>query len=188
MRIKTRWHRKGKEHSVEETASALAFIAWRIGQASVLNMENENYQTDTLKQRLEIIFEFTSFLIHMADRITYHSLDEEERVRFITAMAQNTLRQMRTNLNDYGMSDDEVNAEYLPKINERMSDYADFDFNDEKEEPSFNMRRYLGEKITALMGERDNKWVSQQVMDIEVPKGMQNFKKGFKNLFPREEV
>ncbi|MDH5183858.1 MAG: hypothetical protein OEX12_08215, partial [Gammaproteobacteria bacterium] len=138
MRIKSRWHKQGKEHSVEETASALAFIAWRIGQDSVLNMENENYQTDTLKQRLDVIFEFMAFLIHVSDRLTYESLDEDERTRFITSMAQNTLRQMRTNLNDYGMTGEQIDAEYLPMLNERMNDYAEFSF--EEEEPSFNMR------------------------------------------------
>lgn len=180
MRIKSRWHKKGKEHSVEDTASALAFIAWRIGQNSVLNMENENYQTDTLKQRLDVIFEFMAFLIHVSDRLTFESLDAEERTKFITGMGMNTLRQMRTNLNDYGMSGEEVDAEFLPLLNERMSDYAEFAFDDE--EPSFNMRRYLGEKVTEKMGERDNKWVLQQVMDIEVPKAMENLKKGLDSL------
>lgn len=180
MRIKSRWHKTGKEHSVEETASALAFIAWRIGQDTVLNMENENYQTDTLKQRLDVIFEFMAFLIHVSDRLTYESLDEDERTRFITSMAQNTLRQMRTNLNDQGMTGEQVDAEFLPTLNERMSDYAEFSFEDE--EPSFNMRRYLGEKVTEKMGERDNKWVLQQVMDIEVPNAMENLKKGLDSL------
>lgn len=181
MRIKSRWHKKGKEHSVEETASALAFIAWRIGQNTVLNMENENYQTDTLRQRLDVIFEFMAFLIHVSDRLTFEALDEDERTRFITAMAQNTLRQMRTNLNDHGMTGEEVDAKYLPILNERMADYSEFSF--EQEDPSFNMSRYLGEKVTEMMGERDNKWVLQQVMDVEVPNAMENLKKGLDSLF-----
>lgn len=180
MRVKSRWHNKGKEHTVEDTASALAFIAWRIAQDTVLHMENEDYQTDTLKQRLDVIFETVAFLIHVSDRLTYESLDEDERTRFITAMGLNTLRQMRTNLNDYGMTGEQVDAEYLPLLNQRMADYAEFAFDEGQ--PSFNMRRYLGERITEKMGARDNKWVSQQVMDIEVPMAMENLHKGLDNL------
>ncbi|MBD3620129.1 MAG: hypothetical protein HUJ28_11725 [Chromatiales bacterium] len=181
MRIKSRWNVKDKEHSIEEIAGALAFIAWRIAQNLVLRMENEDFQTDTQKQRLDVIFESMAFLIHIADRLAYESLDEEQRATYVTTMAMNTLRQMKTNLNDYGMSNEEVDAEYIPKLNERMADYAEFSF--ENEEPSFNMCRYLGEKVAGAMGPKDNKWIQSQIMDIEVPEAMKSLKKGFNDLF-----
>ena len=55
MRIRTKWHNKERVVSIEEKANTMAFISWRIAMAFVLNMENENFQTDTQKQRLEVI-------------------------------------------------------------------------------------------------------------------------------------
>jgi len=184
VRIKSRWNKKGKERSIEEIGGALAFIAWRIAQNAVLHLENEDFQTETQKQRLDVIFEFMVFLIHVADRLAFDQLDEDERGRYVTSMAMNTLRQMKTNLNDYGMSNEQVDAEYIPMINERMADYAEFSF--ENEEPSFNMKRYLGEMVAAVMGPKDNKWVQQQIMDIEIPDAMKTLKKGFNDLFKTE--
>lgn len=184
MRIKSRWNKKGKERSIEEIGGALAFIAWRIAQNGVLHMENEDFQTETQKQRLDVIFEFMAFLIHVADRLAFDELDEEERGRYVTSMAMNTLRQMRDNLRDYGMDGEAVDALYIPLINERMADYAEFSFDEE--EPSFNMKRYFGEKVAAVMGPKDNKWIQSQIMDIEVPDAMKTLKKGFNDLFKTE--
>ena len=180
MRIKSRWNKKGKEHSIEEIGGALAFIAWRIAQNVVLHLENEDFQTETQKQRLDVIFEFMAFLIHVADRLAYDQLDEGERSRYVTSMAMNTLRQMKDNLRDYGMDGEAVEKAYIPMLN----DYAEFAF--ENEEPGFNMKRYLGEKISAVMGPKDNKWVQSQIMDIEVPDAMKTLKKGYNDLFKTE--
>ena len=52
VRIRSRWNAKGKARSLEENAGALAFIEWRIAQATLLNLENEGFQTDTQAQRV----------------------------------------------------------------------------------------------------------------------------------------
>lgn len=180
MRIKSRWNVKGT-HSIEEVGGALAFIAWRISQNVVLHLENEDFQTETQKQRIDVIFETMCFLIHVADRLAFDRLDEEERSRYVTSMAMNTLRQLKDNLRDYGMDAEAVEKLYIPSMNERMADYAEFSFDDE--EPSFNMKRYLGEKVAGAMGPKDNKWIQSQIMDIEVPEAMKTLKKGFNDLF-----
>ena len=52
MRIKSRWSKRGKTHTVEEIAGAVAFITWRIAGNCLLSLENNDFQTDTHEQRL----------------------------------------------------------------------------------------------------------------------------------------
>lgn len=185
MRIKSKWNVKGKEHSVEEIASAVAFIIWRIGQNIVLNLENEGFQTDSLKQRLDIIFESVAFFVHICDRLAYDEMDDEERSKYITAMVMHAIRLIKENLRDIeGIDGEEATRIYIDLFNQRMADYSEFPFDGD---PGFNFKRYYGEKVAACMGPQDNKWISQQVMDIEVPEAMKTLKRGLNNLFATDE-
>lgn len=187
MRVRSRWNQKNKEHGVEEVASAVAFIIWRIGQNIVLNLENEGYQTDTLKERLDIIFETVAFFVHICDRLAYEEeMDEEERGKYITEMVMHSVRQIKNNLREIeGIDGEEATRIYIDLFNQRMADYAEFPF--ENSEPGFNFKRYYGEKVAACMGPRDNKWIQQQVMDIEVPDALKTLKKSLTNLFASDE-
>ena len=42
---------------------------------------------------------------------------------------------------------------------------------------------YFGENVRAVMGERDNQWITDQVMDIEVPEAMKPLRKAVSDLF-----
>ena len=47
LRIKSRWHDDGAERSVDEIASALAFISWRIAKDKAINLHGEDYIYDS---------------------------------------------------------------------------------------------------------------------------------------------
>ena len=70
---------------------------------------------------------------------------------------------------------------FIDVLNTRMADYAAFRFEDG--EPGYAFKRYLGECVTNSMGPRDRKWISDQVMEIEVPEMLKTLKKGLKDLF-----
>jgi len=181
LRIKSRWSKKNKTHSVEEIAGAVAFILWRIATNGVLSLENEDYQTDSQQQRLDVITEFLAFSIHLTDRITIERFDENERVRFITELAAKCGKHLEDNLRDV-IGKGEYRQAFIDTLNRRMGDYADFSYSDE-EGPSFGMKRFFGEQITKVLGERHSKWVSSQVMDIEVPEILSHIKRAIPNLF-----
>ena len=100
VRIKTKWNLKERERSLSETASAVAFILWRIGQQGILNLENEGFQTDTFAQRVDIMEEFLAFLVHIVDRMTADDLSMEERQIFITALARHLADRVQENRAD----------------------------------------------------------------------------------------
>lgn len=180
MRVKSKWNLKDKQRSLSETGGAMAFILWRIAQQGVLNLENEGFQTDTNAQRLDIIAEFLAFLVHLVDRMTSDDLGQNERVEFITSMARHLADNMQQNRTD-AEGKGEYRQTLVNLLNERATDYAEFSFTDN--EPGFAFRRYFGENVRAVMGAKDNKWITDQVMDIEVPEALKPLSKALRDLF-----
>lgn len=178
IRVKNKWNDKNKERTPEETGSVLSFNFWKIASANVMHMENEGFQTDTHFQRLDVIAEFTAFLVHVVDRvISSKDYAAEDRQALITALALNLAKTMHDNRRD--VSDDketDFRNEYINLMNERMSEYSNFTF-EEDNQPGFQVRRCVGEHVRDVMGEKDNKWVPDQVIDIEIPDAMKAFKR-----------
>jgi hypothetical protein len=181
VRIRSHWNNKKKERSLEEIAGALAFIEWRIAGNALLDLENEGFQTDTQLQRLDVLQEFCAFLIHVTDRLVHDTMGEAERQRFIVALAMKTADTYHDNRLDTDASGKDFRQPFIETLNARMADYAEFVFEDRK--PGYAFKRYLGEAVTGKMGDRDRKWISDQVMEIEVPDMLKTLEKGLKDLF-----
>lgn len=185
MRIRSKWNAKNRDRTPEEIAGVVGFIAWRISSQAVLDLENNNFQTDTQVQRLAIIWEFAAFLIHITDRMMYERMDEEERAVFISAMAKSMAQTMQDNMEDF-LGSGMYKPDLINTLNLRMGEYAKFGYSEESG-PSFPMLRLFGENVTAVMGERQKKWVTTQVIDIEAPDAIKTLKRGIGNLLPEQE-
>ena len=108
-----------------------------------------------------------AFLTQIADRMVFGKLSDEERERFVNAVAQNLVRTMQANQEElYGPAD--YAGPFVKTLNERFAEYAECSY-DEKEGPGYAFRRLLGEKVYEAMATTDNKWVIEHVMDIETP-------------------
>ena len=183
MRVKSRWSKKDKTRSVDETAGALAFITWRIAANHVLHLENEGFQTDTQQQRLDVIAEFLAFLIHVTDRLVYGHLSDEDRQALISAYALRMADTFAGNVKDVaGASDGDPRGGFIETLNQRMSDYAEMSFADGQ--PGFNLLAFFGEKVAGVMGPKDNRWIQDQIMEIEAPEALKPLKKALRDLVP----
>lgn len=181
MRIRSRWKNKGRARTLEENAGALAFIEWRIAGQTLLNLENEGFQTDTQMQRLDVLQELSAFLIHVTDRLVHGDLDEEQRQKFIVALAMKMADTYHDNRVDAEGRGQDYRPGFIDILNQRLADYAECSFDNG--EPGYEFKRYLGECVTRVMGDRDRKWISDQVMEIEVPEMLKTLKKGLGDLF-----
>lgn len=179
LRIKTKWHRSNRSErnkagssqpkTVEDLAGVIAFNIWKVSQETFKRMEKEGFHFKEDKQVIDIITEVIAFLVQVADRMVYGKLDEEERTRFVTALAKELGKTLDSNLLDLFGKGDYINP-FFNALNERFADYAEFPFEDNQ--PSYAARRYLGDKIAGHMTETDNKWVLEQIIDIEVPEAL----------------
>lgn len=178
IRVKNKWNDKDKQRTPEETGSVLGFNLWKVASANVMHMENEGFETDTNFQRLDVIAELTAFFVHVIDRIlSEKDYSAEDRQALITALALNLAKTMHDNRRD--VSDDketDFRSDYINLMNERMNEYSNFSF-DEGNLPGFQLRRCVGEHVREVMGEKDNKWIPDQVIDIEIPDAMKAFKR-----------
>jgi len=184
VRVKSKWSDMRRERSMAEVGGAAAFILWRIAQQGLLNLENEGFQTDTQAQRLDVMGEFVVFLVHLADRLKAAQLDLDERTEFITSLARHLADTMQENRTD-AQGKGEYRSALIKLLNERAADYADFSMPDG--EPGYAMRRYFGDNVRAVMGAKDNQWVTDQVMDVEVPEALPPLKKALRELFMTEQ-
>lgn len=181
IRVKSTWNDKTRERSPDEVGSALGFNLWRIAGANVLHLENEGFQTDTYNQRLDVIAELLGFFVHVVDRMAAEKeYSEQERKDLITALALNLAKTMHDNRSDVNEEKQDYRAQFIQVLNERMAEYADFAYDEA--EPGFQMKRRVGEHVTAVMGAKDNKWVTDQIMEIEIPDALKTFKKVARNL------
>lgn len=181
MRIKSRWHRKDKPKSVEEIAGALAFIAWRIGFNAVKEMQEKDFRFGSDATRLEIIGEFLAFLIQVADRLAYDKgMEEDERRRFVTTLALRLADTMQDNKQDV-LGPGDYRPPFIEKLNRRLDDYSEFSFVDGR--PGHQFCGYLGRMVDETIGGPENKWVVEQVADVESLEASDTLKKGFDNLF-----
>lgn len=185
IRIKSTWHHSGRnkpsQKSLEDNASALAFIAWRLSLegAKKLHGEGFNYLSD--KERVGVISEFVAFLLHSADRLVYGELDDEDREHFINAFAQHLADQMQDNLADIA-GPGNYRRPFITMLNERLAGYAGQTFRNG--EPGYDFLRYFGSQVLGIMGEdQTNRWVIDQIMDVQGPETFQQLKKSLANLF-----
>ncbi len=173
LRVKNKWNDKDKVRTPEETGSVLGFNFWKVASANVMHMENEGFQTDTHNQRLDVIAELSAFFVHVIDRVlSAKEYSAEDRQALITGLALNLAKTMHDNRRDVSEDKDkDYRAEFIQLMNERMNEYATYSFDGELA-PGFQVRRCVGEHVRDVMGEKDNKWIPDQVIDIEIPDAM----------------
>ena len=177
MRMRTKWHNKEREVSVEEKANTMAFISWRIAMGLVLNLENENFQTDTQKQRLDVIKEALAFLVSVTDRMVAEQMSQEERQDFIVKFAVKLSKTFQENCEDLIGREADYKKEFIDTMNQRLNVFAESSWDDEKDLPGFKYKRDFGDFIAEQMGEKDNKWITEQIMEIEIPDMIENLRK-----------
>ncbi len=178
LRIANKWKDKNKTRSSEDTGSVLGFNLWKVAGANVMHLENEGFQTDTHNQRLDVIAEFSAFFIHVIDRlIATKEYSAEDRGAIITGLALNMAATMHDNRRDVSADKNKnYREDFIGLINARMAEYADFSF-DGVLDPGFQLRRCVGDHVRQVMGEKDNRWVPDQVLEIEIPDAMKTIKR-----------
>ena len=173
LHIKTKFRTKGPK-TLEQRASVVASNIWKVAQEATRHMEIEGYKIGGDRQVTGILTEFIAFQIQAADRLVYGKLSEEERARFINELGRNLARLMDTNMIEF-IGPGDYAGPFVATLNMRLADYAEFEFGEQG--PSYAFLRYLGDKVAAAMTGTDNKWVLEQVMDIEAPQAVKHLKR-----------
>lgn len=176
VRLKTRWHRsnrserniKGsrKERTLEDLSGVVAFNIWKLAKEGFLRMEKEDFRFREDTQAIDVISEMCIFMLHIVDRMIYGKVPEEQRGPLINGIAMDLAKTIESNQIDLLGPGEYVDV-FIEKLNKRLGEYAECGFDDEG--PAYDFKRVLALNISDIMAETDNKWVIEQIIDIEAP-------------------
>ena len=180
-RLKTKWNQADRKRKPEEIAGVIGFNLWVLAGESCLYLENQGFETVSRFQRLDVIAEFVAFGAHIADRMVFDEMTATEREIFINALGQHLADTMQSNRAD--VHEGEYRSDFINLLNERMDEYSECTYT-HKDGPSFSMRRLVGNHVQDVMGDKDNKWIPDYVIDSEIPKMLLALKRVFKGQSP----
>jgi FlaA1/EpsC-like NDP-sugar epimerase len=164
----------------------LAYIIWQISLTAAKNLHAQNFDYGSDEQRIAVITEYLAFLVHVADRLTHNDMNDKARAYFISTVARAVARHLQEN-KTIVMGAGEHGAAFVNMLNERTAEYAQTSFPDDS--PGYEFQRCFGEKILCIMGPGQvNRWVIDQVMDIDAPEAVAQLKQAMGNLFGSAQI
>ena len=176
VRIKTKWHRSKRSErnrrgssapkKLEDLSSVIAINIWKLAKEAFLHMEKEGFRFREDEQAIGFISEFIIFQLHITDRIIYGLVEEEARNKFINTTAKLLTQSVVENQEEI-LGPGDYTTGFVALMNDRLANYAECSF--ENGEPGYDFVRYLGQTIAGIMSASDDKWVVEQVIDIEAP-------------------
>ena len=86
LRIKAHWFKAESPKSPEQSASAMAFITWRIALNMLKRMREARFDIDAGPAYFGFVREVLVFLLAGIDRLAYAQLGDEARTPFTTAV------------------------------------------------------------------------------------------------------
>ncbi|WP_114968409.1 hypothetical protein [Rhodoferax ferrireducens] len=188
IRIKSQWFRNGAAKTPQQTASAMAFIAWRVAQNMLKQMRSARFDIEVGPQYFAFTREVLVFLTQVLDRMAFERMGGEGRAEFITALVRRVAEVLQENedtlLGAPPAGQPSHYDEFIVLFNELADHYADFGHGPDG--PDFAFVRYLGHRVEALMPEKDQRWVVDQIMATEVPEAVLTLQRAMQGVLSTE--
>lgn len=183
MQIKSTWYQTNSK-TIEDIASALAFNSWRITKNHLEDLINEAFVIEKA-QVFDIIAEYLCFLIQCIDRLIFDNLSAENRQKLIILIAKQLANYYQENKQER-IGSGNHQQEFIQLYNQRLQDYSNYSFIDGK--PDYHFLCYFGEKIQQAMTKIDEKWIKQQMVEIQAPKAFDSINKSLKKIIAVEKI
>jgi hypothetical protein len=164
--VKTRWRKKGAPRTLAERAGVIGANVWKISLEIFKHMEKEGFRFGSDRLVTDLLAEFIAFLVHLVDRAVYGKLSEADRATLIGAVARHLAATMENNQLDL-LGPGEYREPFIGLLNARFEEYAGFECPGG--EPGYPCLRFFATKVSDVMARSDNKWVVEQMMEIEAP-------------------
>ena len=163
--VKTRWRKKG-ERTLAERAGVIGTNVWKISLEIFKHMEKEGFRFGSDRLVTDVLAEFMAFMVQLADRAVYAKLSEADRAVLIGEVVGHLASTMENNQRDL-LGPGEYRKPFIDLLNTRFGEYASFAYAGA--EPGYPCLRFFATKVSDAMASGDNKWVVEQMMDIEAP-------------------
>lgn len=168
--VKTRWRKKGAR-TLPEIAGILGTNVWKIALEVFKHMEKEGFRFGSDRMVTAVLTEFIAFLLQLADRSVYGRMPEAERAALVSETVRHLAATMENNQQDL-LGPGEYRKTFIDLLNARFGEYAAFEYPGAS--PDYPCLSFFAARVSDAMvsdpaARGDNKWVVEQVMDIEAP-------------------
>ena len=188
LRIKNQWFKPEAARTPAQTASILSFIIWRVTQAMVKHMREAGFDIDVGPHYFAFMREVVVFLAQVVDRMVYTRMSPEDRAEFVQAMVVRLAEILEESADEWlgPVPDGQArhSEQFIDQYNQLAAHYAEFDYGPDG--PDFGFMRYLGSRIEAMMPAKDQRWVTDQIMAIEVPDALELVQRGLDGALHQE--
>jgi len=163
--IKTRWRKKGPR-SLTDRAGVIGANVWKLALEFFKHMEKEGFRFGSDRLVTNVLTEFIAFLVQLVDRALYGRVAEADRAALVAEAVRHLAATMENNQLDL-FGPGEYRKPFLDAMNARFAEYAEFEYKDGT--PGYACLRYFASRVAELMAEGDNRWVVEQMIDVEAP-------------------
>jgi hypothetical protein len=170
---KTRWRKKGAR-TLAERAGVIGANVWKISLEIFKHMEKEGFRFGSDRLVTDVLAEHIAFLVQLVDRAVYGKLSDADRATLLGEVARHLAATMENNQLDL-FGPGEYRKPFLDLLNARFEAYAGFEYPGG--EPGFPCLRFFAAKVDDAMASSNNKWVVEQIMEIEAPEMVRLIKK-----------
>jgi len=163
--IKTRWRKKGPR-SLADRAGVIGANVWKLAVEFFKHLEKDGFRFGSDRLVTNVLTEFIAFLVQLVDRTVYGRLGEADRAALMAGVVRHLAATMENNQMDL-FGPGEYRKPFIDAMNARFGEYAEFEYKDG--EPGYACVRYFASRVAEVMAESDNRWVIEQMMDVEAP-------------------
>ncbi len=172
--VKTRWRKKGAR-TLAEVAGILGANVWKISLEIFRHMEKEGFRFGSDRMVTTVLTEFIAFLVQLIDRSVYvqssGKLSDADRATLIGELVRHLASTMENNQLDL-LGPGDYRSPFIALLNERFADYAGFSYVGA--DPDYSCLAFFATRVSEAMvsdpsARGDNKWVIEQMLDIEAP-------------------
>lgn len=163
--IKTRWRKKGPR-SLADRAGVIGANVWKLALEFFKHLEKDGFRFGSDRLVTNVLTEFIAFLVQLVDRAVYGRLGDAERATLVGEVVRHLAATMENNQLDL-FGPGEYRQPFIDALNARFGEYAGFEYRDGA--PGYACLRFFATRVSDVMAEGDNKWVVEQMIDIEAP-------------------
>lgn len=163
--VKTRW-RKAGPRTAAERAGVIGANVWKVAVEIFRHMEKEGFRFGSDRMVTDVIAECIAFQLQLVDRAVYPRLAAEDRATLMQELARHVAHTFENNQVDL-FGPGEHRKAFIELLNARFDAYSTFRYD--AGQPGFECLRYFASLVAEAMAPAGNKWVTEQVQEIEAP-------------------
>ena len=182
--VKTRWRKKGPR-TLAERAGVIGANVWKVAVEIFRHMEKEGFRFAGDRMVTDVIAECIAFQLQLVDRALYPRLPAEDRATLMQELARHVAHTFENNQVDL-FGPGEHRKAFIDLLNTRFEAYAGFEYDGTQ--PRFECLRYFASLVAEAMAPAENKWVPEQVLEIEAPEMVRLMAKLIEQTVPAPTV